>query len=163
MWTKQEVKREVDKVRVASLGEVILFTGPNLINMPYRIAGTHAEVQANVGIYEGYSEAPAQSFRGGKIRCVFKTDANIEIAIAEEILGHVDLREIDENGQVIRTADNITMIYLMPNVKEMWLDRKGTTTYVGPDEVTRFLHDQSKGALDEFIREYIARFRNVKE
>jgi len=163
MWTKQDVKREVDKIRAASLGEVILFAGHNLTNTPYQIALTHAGFQANVGIYGGYSRVPAQHFAGGKIRCVFKTYANIEIAVAEDIPDRIDLEQIERNGQVIRTNDVVSMIYLRPHVNMMWLDREGTVAYVGPDDVKGLLQEQSKGALEEFITEYIAQFRDVKD
>lgn len=164
MRTKKDIQSQINKVKAASLGELVLFTGPNLLNKAYTLTLGHVKFQANLGIYKGFSDKFSARVVGGKAYCAMQSEYNIELAIAKasDIPPQINLKSSTDNRIVLDKYGLLALIISCPNTNLMWLDRDETLAYVGPKEISKILKQEGNGLLDEFFQNMSKNFVTYK-
>jgi hypothetical protein len=137
----QGVAAEMQKVRAASLGEVILFAG---LSMFHSRVYPHdkALFKAVLNIYEGVSSGHYIRDGAEKIENVLKPNHPAELAV---MMVH------DVPAPVVCNSDICNIMTMRSDVK----------AYIGPDQISEVLRTEGMGLFDKFFEQYVQEYRKV--
>lgn len=144
-----EIKQEMDKVKAAALGEVILYTGnptkygdnSNCMFHSRVHIGERLAFSGGLNIYAGISDTQSLITDEGCIETTLIPNHNVELALVE----------IEGIYYPLVSASNVPPVRV---VTQMCL-HEGGKAYVGPEEISRVLRAEGKGLFDNFFEQYV--------
>ncbi|MFA5258503.1 MAG: hypothetical protein WC402_00350 [Candidatus Pacearchaeota archaeon] len=138
----EHIQIEMEKVRVASLGEVILFAGPDMFHT-HVFPRDRPVFKAGLCIYAGISEGQYVEIKGKNVKNVLNPNHNIELAVIESEGVHCALvrPSFVTNQMALGLKDNV---------------------YIGPKEISDVLRTAGEGYFDKFFQEYVAKYRMLR-
>jgi hypothetical protein len=139
----QSIVAEMQKVRAASLGEVILFAGPNMFHSKVH-PHDRALLKAVLNIYDGID--PSQYIQDGdrKIENVLKPKYPVELA-------------------VVKVHDVPAPVVCNSGVYNVMTLRRDVKAYVGPEQISEVLRTEGMGLFDKFFEQYVQEHRKLIE
>lgn len=141
----EKIKTEMDKVKAASFGEVILFLGSE-IYISEKERGNPI-FTAMLGIYRGIS----------RDLCTYEV-----LESGEKV--YRTLRPVYTVGLGITKVRRIyAPIFEDTEFSECMSLTERETAYVGPEDIAEVLKTEGKGFFDDFFQEYVKLYRKVKE
>ena len=138
----EHIQIEMEKVRVASIGEVILFAGSDMFHT-HVFPRDKPVFKAGLCVYSGISDGQYIEIKGKQLKNVLKPNHNIELAVIGFEGMHCTL---------IRPS-------MISNQMTLGLRDKA---YVGPKAISEVLRTEGEGYFDKFFEEYVARYRMLK-
>jgi hypothetical protein len=156
------IREQMRKVKDASLGEVILFAGPDMI-FTYHLGFGQKYTTPFIGglsIYNGIDKRTSHIDDDHKwVQSTLVKNCNVELGLIK----------MEDSGSTINLDGGNTL--LMPDFglcypvtirslvqNQMTLCGPKDEAYVGPEDVARFLHSGAKGLFDVFFQNYLKSF-----
>ena len=135
------LKAQMQKVREATLGEVILFTGQDMFHS-HVFPSDNAVFKAGLSVYSGISINQYLGSENERVENSLKPSHNLELAIIEYEGVYCPL---------VRPAIVTNQMTLGPK----------DNAYVGPEEISDVLRTQGKGLFDKLFQDYLEKHRRI--
>ncbi|MCK4670234.1 MAG: hypothetical protein KAT43_03445 [Nanoarchaeota archaeon] len=141
MGDLESIQAQMSKVRAATLGEVIMFSGIHPMHLP---VDCRTILSGGLCIYSGISEKASITVDGEQVFTTLDNNHTFEIA-------------------VIEADDGLYCPTVRPSLVEnyMTLREKGRVS-IGPEEISRFFSLVGCNVLGDFFKHYVSRFRGIR-
>lgn len=148
------IKEQMKKVRAASLGEVILFAGPDMFHTrTYQYEDV--VFKGGLSIYKGISDVQkTEDDDGNYVYSTLVKSHNIELALLKQ----AEPKAVANDPPVIVASELFFPIAIPSGVENQMTLGKRDKAYVGADAIADVLKREAKGLFDNFFQQYI---RNV--